>query len=936
MKLFGFEFGKVDETTIEEATKEFQNVGIRKTQEQVAAERGEGWESIHQIPGVGHLSLQTFNTFYSNYIDRMYENEVAKIFTYREMAAFTEISDVIEEATNESTQLDHDDKIIHLEILDPELSKNTNIVNNINKEFSNLFYNQFNNTQDNFQDKLWDMIRSYYIDGRVFYERVINTNDKTKGIVNLKKLPAETMDYIYNPTTGEIEYYLQYLRKSQGVQRPKTIEEAEKREDVIVFLPEQIGFVNYGIYGRTKQEIFGYLEKARVPYNQLKLLEISVIIYRLIRSPERLVFRIDTGNMPKDKALKYVEKIKQKLSKKQTYNPETGELTHEPEIFSMLENFYLPQCIEITTKIPLLDGRTLTLDEIIKEYNKGKKNEVYSVDQQTGKIIRGEIEWAGITRKNTDIVRVWLDNKKYIDCTPDHKFVMRDGSETEAQDLQKNDSLMPLYKKNNKIYNPMYNKYVLEKKCLECNETFFGKKNHKFCCLSHASSYNNRKRILSDTTKNKIRKSHKGLWSGNKNPKWKAGEKIKGKNNPNWKGGYHTNNIPFYDTYAPQLGLYDIIRQCNDDLNILEVKCAYCGEWFIPTLSEVSNRLSSIRGQRKGFSEHRLYCSDKCKQECPIFNKQKHPKGFKPATSREVQPELRQMCFERDNYTCQKCGKHQTELKVGLHCHHIEGIKHEPLESADLDKVITFCKNCHKEVHKLPDCGYNDLKCKNHKVIKIEKLPYKADTGCLTIKDAGSNHNFGLSVGVFVKNSADGRGSQIETIGGNPAGFAELDDIYYFARKMYRALKYPMSRVNASQEKQDSDIMFGGQQTGEISRDEVKWAKFLERQQNKFSREFTKLFLLHLEFKGLKKTYGLDMKKLKCTLNPPSNYKEQMEQNFLETRYNNYQALADREEISKYYLMKKFLKWSEEDIKENVDGLKKDRELGLASENSGF
>ena len=187
----------------------------------------------------------------------------------------------------------------------------------------------------------------------------------------------------------------------------------------------------------------------------------------------------------------------------------------------------------------------------------------------------------------------------------------------------------------------------------------------------------------------------------------------------------------------------------------------------------------------------------------------------------------------------------------------------------------------------------------------------------------------------YLPQSADGRGSQVETIGGNPAGFAELDDIYYFARKMYRALKYPMSRVSAGQEKREADIMFGGSQVAEISRDEVKWAKFLERQQNKFAKEFTKVFLLHLEFKGLKKQYDLDSKKIKVTFNPPSNYKEQMEQAFQEQRYNNYQALADREEISKYFLMTRFLKWTEDDIMDNVKGLKKDQELGFTSEDGG-
>jgi hypothetical protein len=506
---------------VDESIPSFKNKGQDVSVGTLRHEMGEGWEQLGVFPGVDKLTLGTFNSFYSTYINKQFENELQKIFEYRSMAQYTEIADVIEDATNESTQADHEDRVINLEIIDPDLNKNDNIVSNIMKEFNNLFYKQI----QNFTDQLWDMIRTYYIDGRCYYERVINTAHPSKGIVNIKKLPSETMDFIYDPGTGKIILYFQYLlvggqQKTGSRARPRTIEEAKSRNDIIVFEPAQIGFINYGIFGRTKQEIFGYLDKVKIPYNQLKLLETSVVIYRLIRAPERLIFRIDTGNMPRDKALKYVEKIKQKLSKKQTYDPSTGSLTMEPEIFSMLENYYLPQ-------------------------------------------------------------------------------------------------------------------------------------------------------------------------------------------------------------------------------------------------------------------------------------------------------------------------------------------------------------------------------------------------------------------------SADGRGSQVESIGGNPAGFAELDDVYYFARKMYRAMKYPMSRVSAGQEKREADIMFGGSNAGEISRDEIKWAKFLERQQYKFCREFTDLFLLHLEFKGLKKQYDLDNKKIKVTLTPPSNYKEQMEQHFWEARYNNYQALADRPEMSKYYLMKKFLKWTDEDIKENVECKKKDTALGL-------
>ena len=185
---------------------------------------------------------------------------------------------------------------------------------------------------------------------------------------------------------------------------------------------------------------------------------------------------------------------------------------------------------------------------------------------------------------------------------------------------------------------------------------------------------------------------------------------LKGKNHPKWNGGYYNKKIPLYDTYEYRISFAEPCRRNKDDKNILEVKCAYCGKWYIPTTMQIYERIRALNG--KNYGEQRLYCSDKCKQECPIFHQILYSKDHKPATSREVQPELRQMRFKVDNYTCQKCKKHQDQLDVGLHCHHIEGIRWEPLESADIDKVITLCKDCHIEVHKQEGCGYNDMQCK--------------------------------------------------------------------------------------------------------------------------------------------------------------------------------------------------------------------------------
>jgi len=221
-----------------------------------------------------------------------------------------------------------------------------------------------------------------------------------------------------------------------------------------------------------------------------------------------------------------------------------------------------------------------------------------------------------------------------------------------------------------------------------------------------------------DETKEKIRQSSLGRipWNKGKKNCYSNTSNILRKNkmvgnlNPSWKGGYSLKKVATYDTYVNKLQPIEKCRRNKQDKNILEVRCSYCGIWYIPSIESIYERVRVIKGTQLG--EQRLYCSNRCKQECPIYKQILFPKGFKISSSREVQPELRQLRFELDNYTCQVCGKHQDELKVGLHCHHLEGIRWEPIESADLDKVITVCKNCHKKIHQKNGCRYYEMKCK--------------------------------------------------------------------------------------------------------------------------------------------------------------------------------------------------------------------------------
>jgi len=173
------------------------------------------------------------------------------------------------------------------------------------------------------------------------------------------------------------------------------------------------------------------------------------------------------------------------------------------------------------------------------------------------------------------------------------------------------------------------------------------------------------------------------------------------------KGLYHINNIPRFDLFYKQLSPFGIeCKRNEEDSNILEVKCYYCGKWFIPKLYMVRTKVSVIKGLRcRG--EQNLYCSDWCKYSCSTYGQKLYPKDFKPATSREVQPQLRKLVLERDNWICQKCGSTEE-----LHCHHIDPVKENPIESADIDNCITYCKKCHKKAHQQSGCGYYDLaKC---------------------------------------------------------------------------------------------------------------------------------------------------------------------------------------------------------------------------------
>lgn len=195
-------------------------------------------------------------------------------------------------------------------------------------------------------------------------------------------------------------------------------------------------------------------------YRRIVMMRDALIIYRITRAPQRLLFKLDSGNLDPDAAQLQADEIKKSLYKKPLVNPQTGEMDYK----------YSPTPVAVYTPIPLLDGRTLTISELIQEYEEGKKNFVYSLKDNTKEVVAGEIAWAGVNYNTNKIYRIWLDNGTYIDSADEHPFMLRDGSKLRADELNVGDSLMPSYieyeevrpgskSSYEKIYNPSTEKF---------------------------------------------------------------------------------------------------------------------------------------------------------------------------------------------------------------------------------------------------------------------------------------------------------------------------------------------------------------------------------------------------------------------------------------------------------------------------------------------
>ena len=283
-----------------------------------------------------------------DYHQYMYANmdvdKIRRLQQYRRMAGYAECSDAIDEICDETIVKDNEGNIVKIDISG---SYKDNVKKEIRKEWDK-FINIFK-----LEDNGWENFRQFLIDGELFYENVISQNRPDKGILGVVSIPSELINPVYdNVQNALIKGFLLRRAVPQGKQGA-----GNQKEELIVFDKNQITYVHSGLWNEDRTMRVPYIENARRAYKQLSLIEDSIVIYRLVRAPERLVFYVDVGNMPAPKAEQYLQKLIRQYWSRKTYNPQAKSVQNVYDPQSMLDSFWFAKKNgQEGTKVELLQG----------------------------------------------------------------------------------------------------------------------------------------------------------------------------------------------------------------------------------------------------------------------------------------------------------------------------------------------------------------------------------------------------------------------------------------------------------------------------------------------------------------------------------------------------------------------------------------------------
>ena len=291
--------------------------------------------------------------FYGQYVDieGVFRNEYDLIKRYREMSLHPECDEAIEDVVNEAIVSDLSDSPVEIDL--SNLSVGDNIKKTIRDEFKYI--------KDllDFDSKSHEIFRNWYIDGRLYYHKVIDLDNPRDGIQELRYIDALKVKYvrqmkkkdINTPSlitpqdkklaiTPELDEYFEYNPTSGS---NKSYSPTNGVQGSIKIAKDAVTYCTSGLVDRNKHITLSWLHKGIKALNQLRMIEDSLVIYRMSRAPERRIFYIDVGNLPKVKAEQYLREVMNRYRSKLVYDANTGEVRDDKKFMSMLEDFWLPR-----------------------------------------------------------------------------------------------------------------------------------------------------------------------------------------------------------------------------------------------------------------------------------------------------------------------------------------------------------------------------------------------------------------------------------------------------------------------------------------------------------------------------------------------------------------------------------------------------------------
>ena len=316
IKLFGFEIKRSKDSVEEDPKKKPSIVPARDDD------------------GAGYVTAS--GTHYGQFlnIDDDSKDNHQLIMRYRGVAVHPEVDAAIEDISNEAITSSENEQSVDINMDNVEISDS--IKKQIKEEFDNIY------GMLNFGEYGHDIFRRWYVDGRMFHHLVVDETNLKAGIQDIRPIDAAKIRKVKqvkkrkDPQTGaELiekvdEYYIYQEKPGQTNSGVKLTEDA-------------ISYVTSGLLSEDRKKVVSYLHKALKPINQLRMMEDSLVIYRLARAPERRIFYIDVGNLPRGKAEQYMKDIMTKYRNKLVYDAKTGELKDDRKHMSMLEDFWLPR-----------------------------------------------------------------------------------------------------------------------------------------------------------------------------------------------------------------------------------------------------------------------------------------------------------------------------------------------------------------------------------------------------------------------------------------------------------------------------------------------------------------------------------------------------------------------------------------------------------------